>query len=133
MAIQPEIIDFHMPDAGVAHNLVIVKINKTYPGQGMKVINSLFGAGQMMFTKYLVVVSGNIDIRNYRELVVTIFENVDFSKDLLFTNGPLDVLDHSSENFSFGGKAGIDATVKHQEETWQDKTAIKRDTARLKH
>jgi len=116
MAIQPEIIDFHMPDAGIAHNLVIVKINKAYPGQGMKVINSLFGAGQMMFTKYLIVVSGNIDIRNYREVAKTVFENADFSKDLLFTNGPLDVLDHASDNFSFGGKAGVDATVKHPEE-----------------
>ncbi len=116
MAVQPEIADFHMPDAGVAHNLVIVKINKSYPGQGMKVLNSLFGAGQMMFSKYLVVVSGNIDIRNYRELLIHIIENVDFSKDFLFTNGPLDVLDHSSDNFSFGGKAGLDATEKHQEE-----------------
>jgi 4-hydroxy-3-polyprenylbenzoate decarboxylase len=116
MAIQPEILDFHMPDAGIAHNLVIVKINKSYPGQGMKVINSLFGAGQMMFTKYLIVVSGNIDIRNYREVAETVFENTDFSKDLLFTNGPLDVLDHASDNFSFGGKAGVDATLKHPEE-----------------
>jgi len=117
MAIQPEITDFHMPDAGVAHNLVIVKINKTYPGQGMKVINSLFGAGQMMFSKYIIVVSDNIDIRSYRELVVQIFKNVDLGRDLLFTKGPLDVLDHASDNFSFGGKAGIDATIKHPEET----------------
>ena len=117
MAIQPEIVDFHMPHAGVAHNLVIVKINKSYPGQGMKVLNSLFGAGQMMFTKYLVVVSGNIDIRNYTELLVHVFENADLDKDLLFTKGPLDVLDHSSDNFSFGGKAGLDATIKHPEES----------------
>ncbi len=117
MAIQPEIVDFHMPHAGVAHNLVIVKINKSYPGQGMKVLNSLFGAGQMMFSKYLVVVSGNIDIRNYTELLVHVFENADLGKDLLFTKGPLDVLDHSSDNFSFGGKAGLDATIKHPEES----------------
>jgi 4-hydroxy-3-polyprenylbenzoate decarboxylase len=117
MAIQPEIVDFHMPDAGVAHNLVIVKINKSYPGQGMKVLNSLFGAGQMMFSKYLVVVSGNIDIRNYYELLGHIFENADLSKDMLFTKGPLDVLDHASDNFSFGGKAGLDATIKHPEES----------------
>jgi 4-hydroxy-3-polyprenylbenzoate decarboxylase len=116
MAIQPEILDFHMPDAGIAHNLVVVKINKTYPGQGMKVINSLFGAGQMMFTKYLIVVSGEVDIRNYKELLVHVFENVDFGKDILFSRGPLDVLDHSSDNFSFGGKAGIDASIKHVEE-----------------
>jgi 4-hydroxy-3-polyprenylbenzoate decarboxylase len=116
MALQPEIEDFHMPDAGVAHNLVIVKIRKSYPGQGMKVINSLSGTGQMMFSKYLVVVSGNIDIRNYRELLQHVFENTDLKRDLLFSRGPLDVLDHSADAFSFGGKLGVDATVKHPEE-----------------
>jgi 4-hydroxy-3-polyprenylbenzoate decarboxylase len=117
MTLQPEVVDFHMPDAGVAHNLVIVKIKKSYPGQGMKVINSLFGAGQMMFTKYLVVVSDDVDIRNYRELFINIFKNIDLNKDLLFTHGPLDVLDHSSDSFSFGGKLGVDATKKHPEES----------------
>lgn len=116
MTIQPEILDFHMPDAGVAHNLVIVNINKNYPGQGMKVINSLLGAGQMMFTKYLIVVSGEVNIRNYRELLGHIFMNIDLQNDLFFIRGPLDVLDHASDNFSFGGKAGVDATVKMIEE-----------------
>jgi 4-hydroxy-3-polyprenylbenzoate decarboxylase len=116
MTLQPEIEDFHMPDAGVAHNLVIVKIRKTYPGQGMKVIHSLLGAGQMMFTKYIVVVNGDINIREYKELLVHIFSNIDPGKDIIFSKGPLDVLDHSSDNFSFGGKAGIDATIKHKEE-----------------
>ena len=116
MTIQPEIEDFHMPDAGVAHNLIIVKINKTYPGQGMKVINSLSGAGQMMFTKFLVVVSGEVNIRNYSELASHAFLHIDFKRDLIFSNGPLDVLDHSSDNFSYGGKLGIDGTVKHPEE-----------------
>jgi 4-hydroxy-3-polyprenylbenzoate decarboxylase len=122
MALQPEIEDFHMPEAGVAHNMVIVKIRKSYPGQGMKVISSLSGAGQMMFSKYLVVVSGKIDIRNYRELVAHVFENTDLKRDLLFSHGPLDVLDHSSDAFSFGGKLGVDATIKHPEEiTGKDK------------
>ncbi len=116
MTLQPEIEDFHMPDAGVAHNLVIVKIRKSYPGQGMKIISSLSGAGQMMFSKYMVVVSGNVDIRDYGELLNVIFENTDFRRDLLFSHGPLDVLDHSSDAFSFGGKLGVDATVKHPEE-----------------
>jgi len=116
MTLQPEIEDFHMPDAGVAHNLVIVKIRKNYPGQGMKVLSSLAGAGQMMFTKYMIVVNGSIDIRDYRALMNHVFENVDFGTDLLFSNGPLDVLDHSSDNFSYGGKAGIDATIKMEEE-----------------
>lgn len=114
--LQPEVTDFHIPDAGVAHNLVIVKINKTYPGQGKKVISSLFGAGQMMFTKYLVVVSGALDIRSYRDLLIYIFENTDFESDLLFTSGPLDVLDHASDVCSLGGKLGIDASVKLKEE-----------------
>jgi 4-hydroxy-3-polyprenylbenzoate decarboxylase len=116
MTLQPEIEDFHMPDAGVAHNLVIVKIRKNYPGQGMKVLSSLAGAGQMMFTKYMIVVSGSIDIRDYKALMYHVFENVDFGTDMLFSNGPLDVLDHSSDNFSYGGKAGIDATIKMEEE-----------------
>jgi 4-hydroxy-3-polyprenylbenzoate decarboxylase len=112
LTLQPEVVDLHMPDAGVAHNLVVVKIRKTFPGQGMKVINSLLGAGQMMFTKYLAVVSGDADIRDYPSLLREIFLNTDLSKDLLFCRGPLDVLDHSSDTFAFGGKLGIDATVK---------------------
>ena len=117
LALQPEITDFHMPEAGVAHNLVIVKIRKSYPGQGMKVISSLLGAGQMMFTKYIVVISGDVDIRDYRKLLINIFENTDIKTDIQFSRGPLDVLDHSSDSFSVGGKAGIDATVKLPEET----------------
>lgn len=116
LAMQSEVEDFHMPDAGIAHNLVIVKINKTYPGQGKKVISSLFGAGQMMFTKYLLVVSGNINIRNYRQLIRYVLENTDFKQDLLFSSGPLDVLDHSSDTFSLGGKLGIDGTIKMEGE-----------------
>jgi 4-hydroxy-3-polyprenylbenzoate decarboxylase len=112
---------------------VIVKIKKTYPGQGMKVLSSLFGAGQMMFTKYLVVVSGNVNIRDYRDLLKHVFENTSFKTDLLFGTGPLDVLDHSSEKFSFGGKLGIDSTVKLKEES--EDTAGKGSVKRqgLKH
>lgn len=117
LAIQPEIVDFHMPEAGVAHNLVIVKIKKSFPGQGMKVISSLSGAGQMMFSKYMIVVSGDVDIRNYRQLAAHVFENIVPERDFVFTSGPMDVLDHSSDTFSIGGKAGLDATVKLPEET----------------
>jgi 4-hydroxy-3-polyprenylbenzoate decarboxylase len=131
LAIQPEVVDFHMPEAGVAHNLVIVNINKSFPGQGMKVINSLFGAGQMMFTKYLIVVSGSVNIRNYKKLMIHILGNTDFRSDIIFTHGPLDVLDHSSDSFSYGGKAGIDATVKLPEEirTEQKKSNASNATA----
>jgi 4-hydroxy-3-polyprenylbenzoate decarboxylase len=71
----------------------------------------------MMFTKYLVVVSGEVNIRNYRDLAIHVLDNTSFGNDILFTHGPLDVLDHSSDSFSFGGKAGIDATIKLPEES----------------
>lgn len=116
LALSPEVIDFHMPEAGTAHNLVIVRIRKSYPGQGLKVINSLFGAGQMMFSKYIIVVSSDTDIRNYKQLAADVLRNTDPASDIVFTRGPLDVLDHASGSFSFGGKAGIDATVKLPEE-----------------
>ena len=112
LAIQPEIEDLHLPAEGVSHNLAVVKIRKSYPGQGKKVISSLFGAGQMSFTKYLVVVDGDIDIRDYPKLVGQVLRNTDFKRDLLFIDGPLDVLDHASDNPAFGGKLGIDATGK---------------------
>lgn len=120
LTLQPEVMDFHMPDAGIAHNCVIIKIKKNYPGQGMKVISALSGAGQMMFTKYMIVVSGDVDIRNYKELASHVMANVKFYRDILFSNGPLDVLDHSSDCFSYGGKAGIDATVKMPEEIYSN-------------
>jgi len=120
LTLQPEITDLHMPYVGVAHNLVLVRINKNYPGQGMKVINSLFGAGQMMFSKLIVVVSGNIDIRDYEAVARQVFSNTDVNTDIIITRGPLDVLDHSSDNFSFGGKMGIDATEKMSEESVRD-------------
>jgi len=116
IALQPEITDFHLPDAGVAHNLLIVKLRKNYPGQGMKVLASLFGTGQMMFTKYLIAVSGEVDIRSYEDLARHVFANTDPVRDILFSRGPLDVLDHASDTFSYGGKLGIDATVKMAEE-----------------
>jgi 4-hydroxy-3-polyprenylbenzoate decarboxylase len=112
MVIVPELLDFHMPAAGVAHNLVIVKIRKSWPGQGKKVISSLFGAGQMMFTKYLVVVSGDVDIRNYSRVLDHILENTLFTKDLISISGPLDDLDHAAAIPALGGKLGIDATEK---------------------
>jgi 4-hydroxy-3-polyprenylbenzoate decarboxylase len=116
LTILPEIEDLHMPAAGVAHNLVIVKIRKSYPGQGKKVISSLLGAGQMMFTKYLVVVSGDLEIRDYRQVLDHVLRNTTFKKDLLFLSGPLDVLDHTSDTPALGGKLGVDSTIKLDEE-----------------
>ncbi|MFO7574549.1 MAG: menaquinone biosynthesis decarboxylase [Bacteroidales bacterium] len=116
MTMAAEVEDMHMPPAGVAHNLVIVRIEKRYPGQGMKVLSTLFGAGQMMFSKFIVVVSGDTDIRNLDSMMKVFERNVRFGEDIMFIKGPLDVLDHSSGQFSFGGKMGIDATEKLPEE-----------------
>jgi 4-hydroxy-3-polyprenylbenzoate decarboxylase len=116
MTMVPEIVDMVMPVEGVFHNLVIVKINKDYPGQALKVMNSLWGAGQMMFTKIMVVVDGDVNIHDNREVAQYISRHVDPQQDILFTQGPTDVLDHSCSRMAFGGKMGIDATRKLPEE-----------------
>ncbi|MEZ5011168.1 MAG: UbiD family decarboxylase, partial [Bacteroidales bacterium] len=102
LTLQPDITDIHMPPPGVAHNLVLVKINKRYPGQGMKVAGSLFGAGQMMFSKYIVVLDDEVALTDYAMVAEAVLRNARISSDLLITRGPLDVLDHSSDFFSFG-------------------------------
>lgn len=110
MTMLPEIIDMSMPPEGVFHNLAIVKIKKDYPGHALKVMNSLWGAGQMMFNKMMIVVDESADINNYSSLLKNIFENISIPADIVFSRGPMDVLDHASSEFVFGGKIGIDAT-----------------------
>ena len=112
----PEVVDMNMPVEGVFHNLAIVKIEKTYAGQAQKIMNSLWGAGQMMFNKVMIVVGDNININDYLNLAKLVSENIDITKDVSLSKGPLDVLDHSAEEFSFGGKLGIDATNKRNTE-----------------
>ncbi len=116
LAMLPEVIDYNLPFEGVAHNITVVKINKTYPGQALKVMNALWGAGQMMFNKIMIVVDEDIDIHNYDELAKAIYNNLNPESDIHFSTGPLDVLDHSSTKYTFGSKLGIDATVKFIEE-----------------
>lgn len=116
MTMVPEIIDMVLPMEGVFHNLVIVKIKKDYAGQALKVMNSMWGAGQMMFTKMMVVVDGDVDIHDNLAVAKYISENVDPQNDIIYTNGPMDVLDHSCSKMAFGGKMGIDATRKLPEE-----------------
>lgn len=116
MTMVPEIIDMVLPMEGVFHNLVIVKIKKDYPGQALKVMNSMWGAGQMMFTKMMVVVDGDVNIHDNLAVAKYIAENVDPQNDIIYTNGPMDVLDHSCSKMAFGGKMGIDATKKLLEE-----------------
>ncbi|MCD4770251.1 MAG: menaquinone biosynthesis decarboxylase [Bacteroidales bacterium] len=116
LTLAPEVTDIHMPAAGVAHNLVLVKIRKEYPGQGLKIMNSLFGAGQMMFSKFIIVVDNDANLNDYADIAYRVGKYTDPQRDLLIISGPLDVLDHSSDSFSFGGKMGIDATRKMKEE-----------------
>lgn len=112
----PEIVDMVMPVEGVFHNMVIVKIKKDYPGQAIKVMNALWGAGQMMFTKIMVIVDGDVNIHSNVEVAKYISSHTNPSSDIYFTQGPTDVLDHSCSKMAFGGKMGIDATKKMEEE-----------------
>lgn len=118
MTMVPEIMDMDMPVEGVFHNLVITKIQKDYPGQGQKVMNAMWGAGQMMFNKILVLTAGGqFPITDYKQLAQDVFRNLNPATDLSFTQGPMDVLDHSCSKLGFGGKMCIDGTNKYDEET----------------
>jgi len=116
MTLGPEILDMNMPVEGVFHNLLVVKIKKEYPGQALKVMNALWGAGQMMFTKMIVIVDETVNIHNMLELAQYVSQNTHPTQDLVFSQGPVDVLDHSCSRMAFGGKMGIDATKKLPEE-----------------
>lgn len=115
MTMIPEIEDMNMPVEGVFHNLVIASIKKSFAGQAAKVMNAMWGAGQMMFNKILVVCDAN-DITNYAKLAQEGFKNFNPSSDLYLSKGPMDVLDHSCSKMGFGGKMCIDITAKQEEE-----------------
>ncbi|MFH1613098.1 MAG: menaquinone biosynthesis decarboxylase [bacterium] len=114
--IFPEIKDINFPIEGVFHNCIIVSIKKTYPGQGKKIIHSIWGLGQLMNSKFVIVLEDDTDIQNLKEVAWKVFNNVDPSRDLIISGGPLDALDHSSSWTSYGAKMGIDATRKTKEE-----------------
>ncbi len=109
-AMMPEVIDYDLPLEGVFHNCVIFQIKKEFPGQAQRVMNFAWSMGQMMLTKYVIVVDEDVDCHNYSEVAWRCFNNVDPSRDVLISKGPLDRLDHSSNLESFGFKMGIDAT-----------------------
>jgi len=119
MTLVPEIIDMEMPVEGVFHNLVIAKIEKDYAGQAQKVMNAMWGAGQMMFNKILVVTASKSEtfkLSDYGTLAKDVFKNLNPSTDIYFSQGPMDVLDHSCSKMGFGGKMCIDGTFKFDEE-----------------
>ncbi|HNX92524.1 MAG TPA: menaquinone biosynthesis decarboxylase [Syntrophomonas sp.] len=112
----PEIIDMHLPMEGVFHNCVMVSIKKSFPGHARKVMNSLWGMGQMMFAKYIIVVDEGVNVQNASEVMWKVFNNADPRRDTMIVEGPLDVLDHSAPLPLYGSKMGIDATRKWPEE-----------------
>ena len=120
MTMVPEIMDMDMPVEGVFHNLVITQICKDYAGQGQKVMNAMWGAGQMMFNKILVLADQGIKIQAYKELTTYVFSNLNPATDISFSTGPMDVLDHSCSKMGFGGKMCIDGTNKMPEEQDED-------------
>ena len=116
MTMVPEIIDMDMPVEGVFHNLVIAQLKKEYAGQGQKVMNAMWGAGQMMFNKILVLADEGVKIQDYKALAQYVFQNLNVASDVYFSQGPMDVLDHSCSKLGFGGKMCIDGTAKWDEE-----------------
>ena len=128
----PEIVDLHMPAEGIFHNLVFVSIDKQYPGQAYKVMNGLWGQGLMSLAKVVVVVDKDVNVRDPREAWWIALNHIDPERDVRFTRGPIDVLDHSSRSFTYGSKMGIDATRKWKEEgfdrEWPDRIVMDADT-----
>jgi 4-hydroxy-3-polyprenylbenzoate decarboxylase len=108
----PELVDLALPAEGVFHNLVFVSIKKTYPMQAFKIMHGLWGMGQMMFTKYIVVVDDDVDVHNTSEVLFRLCANTDPQRDAIITKGPADVLDHATSELAVGTKMGIDATHK---------------------
>jgi 4-hydroxy-3-polyprenylbenzoate decarboxylase len=108
----PELVDLALPAEGVFHNLVFVSIRKTYPMQAYKIMHGLWGMGQMMFSKYLVVVDEDVEVQNTSEVLFRLCACTDPQRDVLLTRGPADVLDHATTDLAAGGKMGIDATRK---------------------
>jgi 4-hydroxy-3-polyprenylbenzoate decarboxylase len=127
----PEIVDMELPIEGVFHNCALISIDKKYPGQAKKVINALWGLGQMASTKFIAIFDKDINLREPGTVVWKLLNNVDPKRDLLMSEGPLDALDHSAPYPNFGGKMGIDATRKTREEgmgrDWPDEIVMSRE------
>ncbi|MGD0731488.1 MAG: UbiD family decarboxylase [Terracidiphilus sp.] len=115
----PEIVDIHLPVEAVFHNLMLVSIRKSYPGHARKVMNAIWSLGQAMFTKIIVVVDEDCDVQNVGEVVLRVANNIDPERDVQFTLGPVDTLDHSSRLPNYGSKMGIDATRKWKAEGFE--------------
>src|SRR5579864_7623853 len=108
----PEVRDIAMPPEGIFHNLILVSMRKSYPGHARKVMHAIWGLGQAMFSKCIVVVDEDVDVQNVREVAWKALNNIDPQRDIQFVLGPVDSLDHSSRLPNYGSKMGVDATKK---------------------
>ena len=117
----PEVVDLNLPMEGVFHNCAIVSIKKKYPAHAKKVMNAIWGMGQMMFSKYIIVVDDNVNVHNIPEVAFNVFANTDPKRDSLFTEGPTDILDHASSVMAISGKMGLDGTRKWKSEGYERK------------
>jgi 4-hydroxy-3-polyprenylbenzoate decarboxylase len=115
----PEIVDMNLPFEGVFHNLMLVSIRKQYPGHARKIMNAIWGLGQAMFTKCIVIVDEDVDVHSPGEIVWKVLNNIDPERDIQFVMGPVDVLDHAARLTGYGSKMGIDATRKWHSEGFE--------------
>ncbi len=131
----PELVDVNLPVEGVFHNLMIISIRKSYPGQARKVMNAIWSLGQAMFTKCIVIVDEDVNVQDIGEVVLKVFNNIDPERDIQFTFGPVDSLDHASRLPNYGSKMGIDATRKWASEgfarPWPDEILMDAKTKAL--
>jgi len=131
----PELVDVNLPIEGVFHNLMIVSIKKSYPGQARKVMNAVWSLGQAMFTKCIIVVDEDVDVQDIADVTLKVLNNIDPERDIQFTLGPVDSLDHASRLPNYGSKMGIDATRKWASEgftrPWPDEIVMDAKTKAL--
>ena len=131
----PELIDINLPIEGIFHNLMIVSIRKSYPGQARKVMNAIWSLGQAMFTKCIIVVDEDVDVQNLADVTLKVLNHIDPERDIQFTLGPIDSLDHASRLPNYGSKMGIDATRKWPTEgftrPWPDEILMDEKTKAL--
>jgi len=131
----PEIVDMNLPIEGVFHNCALISIKKSFPMHARKIINAIWGLGQMMFTKFILIFDEEVNVQNTSEAAWKAFNNVDPARDIVISEGPLDVLDHSSPRPIYGAKMGIDATKKWPEEgyqrEWPDEIHMSEEMRRL--
>ena len=131
----PEIVDINLPLEGVFHNCAVIAIKKSYPQQAKKVMHAIWGMGQMMFTKMVIVVDEHVNVQDMNEVWWRVFNNIDARRDITMVDGPLDVLDHSSPMPNWGTKVGIDATKTWREEgqtrEWPDEIIMSADIKQM--